>query len=147
MTAPHRTVGVALPPFRGVIERVKVVEYAQAVHIKNPIHFDRNSAISAGFRDIVVPPGFLNPFSLQPRSSKFEVYKINEHKALAGEWAWDHRGVVCAGDELHGQSVLVGVSEKQGRRPMNVLVIETKYLNQKEEVVAVLTDVTLEFKD
>jgi hypothetical protein len=55
--------------------------------------------------------------------------------------------VVCADDELHGQSVLVEVSEKQGKRPMNVLVIETKYLNQKEEIIAVVTDVTLEFKE
>ena len=147
MTAPHRSIGLALPPFRGIIEHVKVIEYAQAVHIKNPIHFDRKAAIAAGFRDVVVPPGFLNPFSLQPRTAKFEVYKIDEHKALAGEWTWEHRDVVCAGDELHGQSVLVEVSEKQGRRPMNVLVIETQYLNQEEAVVAVVTDMTLEFKE
>jgi len=136
-----------LPPFRGIIELVKVVEYAQAVHIKNPIHFDRKFAIAAGFRGVVVPPGFLNPFSLQPRSAKFDVYNIDEKKALAGEWTWEHYGVVCAEDELHGQSVLIEVSEKSGKRPMNILKIETKYLNQEEQVVAVVTDVTLEFKD
>ncbi len=147
MTVLPRSLGLVLPPFRGIIELVKVVEYAQAVHIKNPIHFDRKFAIAAGFRGVVVPPGFLNPFSLQPRSAKFDVYNIDEKKALAGEWTWEYFGVVCAEDELHGQSVLVEVSEKSGKRPMNILKIETKYLNQEEQVVAIVTDVTLEFKD
>lgn len=146
MTNTGRSVGSAAPPFRGVIERVKVIEYAQALHIRNPIHFDRKAALAAGYRDVVVPPGFINPFTLQARSAKFDTFRINEHKALAGEWSWHQRGVICAGEELHGQSVLVDLSEKQGKRPMEVILIETQYLNQKDEVVVVIRDMTLEFK-
>ena len=142
-----RTVGMTLPPFRGVIERVKIIEYAQATHLKNLIHFDPAAARAASFRDVVAPLGFLNPFSLQPRGPKFEVFQINEHKALAGEWSWDHHAEVCAGDELHGQSVLIELGEKQGKRPMIVLVIETKYMNAKNQNVVTVRDMTLEFKE
>lgn len=138
---------MTLLPFRGVIERVKIVEYAQATHLKNPIHFDAAAARAAGFRDVVAPLGYLNPFTLQPRAPKFEVFQINEHAALAGEWSWDHHVDVCAGDELHGQSVLIEIGEKQGKRPMTVLVIETKYMNANNENVVTVRDMTLEFKE
>lgn len=143
----QRHIGLSSPPFRGIIERAKIVEYAQAIHLRNPIHFDLAAARAAGFRDVVVPLGFLNPFTLQPRASKFDTFQINEHKALAGEWSWDQHAVVCAGDELHGQSVLIELGEKQGKRPMDVLVIETKYLNAKDENVVTVHDMTLEFKE
>ena len=142
-----RRVGLSAPPFRGIIERVKIIEYAQALHLHNPIHSERKAALAAGYRDVVVPPGFINPFSLQPRSAKFDTFQINEHNALAGEWSWDHHSVICAGDELHGQSILVELSKKQGKRPMHVLVIETKYLNEKDENVVTVRDVTLEFRE
>lgn len=146
-TAPSRSVGLAAPEFRGVIERVKIIEYAQALNLSNPIHFEVAAARAAGYRDIVVPAGFINPFSLQPRAWKFDTFKINEHAALAGEWSWDIHAPVCAGDELHGRSILIELGEKQGKRPMDVLVIETKYLNEKNENVVTVRDMTLEFKD
>lgn len=139
------TIGTAAPPFRGIIERTKIIEYAQALHLRNPVHFDRDAAIAQGYRDVVAPPGFLNPFSLQPRSAKFDTFRIDEHKALAGEWSWTQHGLVCAGDELHGQSILVEIEEKKGKRPMCVLVIETQYRNNAEEPVVTVRDVTLEF--
>ncbi len=147
MTASQRAIGLAAPEFRGVIERVKIIEYAQALQLRNPIHFDLKAARDAGFRDLVAPTGFINPFSLQPRAWKFDTFRINEHKALAGEWSWQHHELVCAGDELHGRSLLVELGEKQGKRPMDVLVIETKYLNERNENVVTVRDVTLEFKD
>ena len=42
---------------------------------------------------------------------------------------------------------LVEMSAKQGKRPMDVLVIETKFLNEKNENVVTVRDVTLEFRD
>ena len=143
----ERSVVMTLPPFRGVIERLKIIEYSQAIHLRNPLHFDFAAARAAGHRDIVAPLGFINPFSLQPRGPKFDVFKINEHKALAGEWTWDHFGEVCAGDELHGQSVLIELGEKQGKRPMIVLIIETKFFNSNHENVVTVRDMTLEFKE
>lgn len=142
----NRVVGLAAPEFRGVIEHVKIIEYAQALDLQNPVHFDRDAARRAGFRDIVAPAGFINPFSLQPRAWKFDTFRINEKAALAGEWSWEQHQTVCAGDELHGRSVLVELGEKQGKRPMDVLVIETVYLDARGEKAVTVRDVTLEFR-
>ena len=147
MLSPGRVIGLAAPPFRGIIERVKVIEYAHALHLSNRIHFDRQAAISQGYRDVVVPAGFINPFTLQSRAAKFGTFCINERAALAGEWSWEPRLVICAGDELHGNSVLVELGEKQGKRPMHVIVIETTYTNDAGEIAIVLRDTTLEFKE
>lgn len=142
-----RAVGLAAPEFRGVIERVKIIEYAEALGLGNPIHFDVAAARAAGYRDVVAPPGFINPFSLQPRAWKFDTFQIDEHNALAGEWSWEQHDVVCAGDELHGRSVLVEIGAKQGKRPMEVLVIETRYLDAGDRPVVTVRDMTLEFRD
>src|SRR5688572_2837448 len=142
-----RSIGDAAPPFKGVIERVKLIEYATALHLKDPIFFDRNAAVAAGYRDVLAPEGYLNIFTLQPRAAKFDTFQIDERNALAGEWGWEYMKPVCAGDELHGRSVLVELSEKRGKRNMILMKIETRFLNEKEETVAIATDVTLEFKD
>jgi len=143
----RRVVGLSAPTFRGVIERVKVAEYAKALGISNAIHLDRDAAIAAGYRDIVVPTGFMTPFSLQARSAKFDTFFIDEKKALAGELSWEQRLIICAGDELHGRSVLVDLSEKQGKNPMHIIVIETTFLNANDEIAVIVRDKTLEFKE
>jgi len=147
MDISKRVVGLSTPAFKGVIERVKIAEYSKAVHIKNPIHLDRDAAIEAGYRDVVVPPGFMTPFTLQSREAKFESCFLNEKKVLAGELDWEQRLIICAGDELHGRSVLVGMSEKQGKNPMNILVIETIFFNANDEIAVIVRDKTLEFKE
>ena len=48
---------------------------------------------------------------------------------------------------MDAKSILVEMSAKQGKRPMDVLVIETKFLNEKNENVVTVRDVTLEFRD
>ena len=141
-----RKVGDAGPPFRGAIERVKLGEYARALHLTDPIYFDRDAAVKAGYRDVLAPPGYLNIFTLQPRAAKFDTFEVDEPNALAGEWGWEYFKDVCAGDELHGHSVLIELYEKKGKRDMIFMKIETRFLNEKEELVAIATDVTLEFK-
>ncbi len=139
-----RQLGRKTPPFKGVIERVKLIEYAQAAHLRHAIHVDRDAAMAAGYRDVVAPSGFITSMTLQPRAVKFAVYDIDESRALAGEMEWLHRGVVCAGDELSGHSELVEASVKGGTRPMDLLVVETQLKNQFGETVLIVRETTLE---
>ena len=146
-TQSVRAVGRSTQPFKGVIERVKLIEYARALHLRNPIHWDAATAKAAGYRDVVAVPGFLTSLTMQQRDIKFATFALNERKSLLGELRWEHRGVVCAGDELRGQSILVEVSEKTGARPMDVLVVETRLDNQFGETVLIVTETHLERKD
>lgn len=146
-TREARQLGRKTRPFNGVIERVKLIEYAKAVHSRNPIHSDRDAAVAAGYRDIVAVSGFITSMTLQPRSVKFEVYDIDESRALAGEMEWIHKAIVCAGDVLSGHSELVEASVKGGSRPMDMLVIETQLKNQLGETVLIVRESTLERHD
>ncbi len=147
MTKATRAVGDKAPEFSGEIERAKLVEYAKALHLTNPVHFDKDAAIAAGYRDVVAPPGYINIFTMQSRDDKFDTFQIDERNAVAGEWGWQYFQPICAGDVLHGQSELVGLIEKQGKKKMIVMTIETPFKNQAGEVVAIHSDVTIEFKD
>jgi acyl dehydratase len=141
------TPGTAAAPFRGVIERAKLIQYAQALHLHNPIHRDRSAAVAAGFRDVVAPPGFVISNTLQPKALKLSTFGIDERRALAGEMRFEHLGVICAGDELHGQSTLLDVVEKQGRRRMTAFVIETTFDNQLSDRVLVFRETALQAED
>src|ERR1700754_1955135 len=43
--------------------REKIKEYANALGIENPVHFDVEAAREAGFRDVVAPPMFAVVYS------------------------------------------------------------------------------------
>jgi acyl dehydratase len=133
------------PRFHGPIERLRITDYAKALHLRNPIHHDAAAARGKGYRDVVAPPGFIIATTLQPRSTKLGTFGIEEHRALAGEMQFEHHGVVCAGDELSGETVLVERAPKQGKRPMEKFVLQTTFFNQDKQKVLVLTETILQW--
>jgi acyl dehydratase len=128
------------------IDRAKIIEYVDALHLTNPIYRDSAAARAAGFRDIIAPPSLVISFTIVPRAVKLSTFGIDESRALAGEMAFEHHVPICAGDELKGECVLVAVERKQGRRPMDVLRVETRIRNQFGDLVLVLTDSTLQWQ-
>lgn len=140
------SIGTATPAFRGVIERTRLADYARALRLRNPIHFDAAAARAAGYRDVVAPAGFVISHSLQPRATKLSTFHIDESRALAGELGFEHHGVICAGDELGGRSVLVELREKAGKRPMHAYTLETRFTNQLGELVLVCHEILLQLQ-
>lgn len=130
-----RIVGRSTDPFRVRVERVKLIEYARALHLRNPIHWDAAAAQAAGYRDVVAVPGFITSLTLQQRDIKFSCFGFDESKSLLGELSWRCRAVVCAGDEVSGRSVLIETAEKKGRWSMDISIIETRLTNQLGEAV------------
>ena len=55
--------GKTYPPFEYEVGKEKIKEYAWAVGEDNPVHFDREQAKAAGFRDVVAPPMFAVVYS------------------------------------------------------------------------------------
>jgi acyl dehydratase len=51
-------VGKEFPTTTYEVGKEKIGEYARVLGIENPVHFDREAARSAGFRDVVAPPMF-----------------------------------------------------------------------------------------
>ena len=59
----HPALGKSYPPFDYEVGREKIREYANAIGASNPVHFEREAAREAGFRDVVAPPMFAVVYS------------------------------------------------------------------------------------
>jgi acyl dehydratase len=80
----------------------KIREYANAIGASNPVHHERETAKSAGFRDVVAPPMFcvvysapaMGPVILDPEVG------INLAAMLHGGQEFEWGEPVCSGDEI-----------------------------------------------
>jgi acyl dehydratase len=109
--------------------REKIKEYATALGIENPVHFDVEAARAAGFRDVVAPPMFAVVYSgpaLGPVLFDPEV-EMNFAAMVHGgqEFAWGEP--VCSGDEITTTARCLSIEEKDGK---GFYVFETVSVNQ-----------------
>jgi acyl dehydratase len=134
MTASE-AVGKSYPPFEYEVGREKIREYANAVGETNAVHFDRQAAVDAGFRDIVAPPMFAVVYSagsVGPPIFDAEI-GIDFMRMVHGgqEFVWSEP--VCAGDVVTTEASFKDYSEKDGRK---FYVFESLSRNQEgQEVV------------
>jgi acyl dehydratase len=111
-------VGKRYDPFEYEVGREKIREYANAVGETNRIHFDREPAKAAGFRDVVAPPmfavvysaGSVGPAVLDPEVG------IDLFRMVHGgqEFVWGDP--VCAGDVVMTTTTVKDISEKGGKK-------------------------------
>ena len=109
--------GKTYPPFEYEVGKEKIKEYAWAVGEDNPVHFDREQAKAAGFRDVAAPPmfavvysgGAVGPAVLDPEVG------INFAMMVHGgqEFVWSEP--VCSGDEITTTARISDIYEKDGK--------------------------------
>ena len=126
--------GKVYPPFEYEVGKEKIKEYAWAVGEDNPVHFDRDQAKAAGFRDIPAPPmfavvysaGSVGPAVLDPEVG------INIMMMVHGgqEFVWGE--AVCAGDTITTETTVKDIYEKDGR---GYYVFESVSRNQDAQEV------------
>jgi len=109
--------------------REKIKEYATALGIENPVHFEVEAARAAGFRDVVAPPMFAVVYSgpaLGPVLFDPDV-AMNFAAMVHGgqEFVWGEP--VCSGDEITTTAKCVSIEEKDGK---GFYVFETVSVNQ-----------------
>lgn len=109
--------------------REKIKEYATALGIENPVHFDVEAARAAGFRDVVAPPMFAVVYSgpaLGPVLFDPEVEMSFAAMVHGGqEFVWGEP--VCSGDEITTTAKCLSIEEKDGK---GFYVFETVSVNQ-----------------
>ena len=115
--------------------REKIKEYATALGIENPVHFEVEAARAAGFRDVVAPPMFAVVYSgpaLGPVLFDPDV-AMNFAAMVHGgqEFAWDEPA--CSGDEITTSTKCLSIEERDGK---GFYVFETNSVNQDGAQVA-----------
>jgi acyl dehydratase len=117
------------------VGREKIKEYASALGIDNPVHFDVKAARAAGFRDVVAPPMFAVVYSspaVAPAILDPEV-EMNFAAMVHGgqQFEWDEPA--CSGDEITTAAKCLSIEEKGGK---GFYVFETDSVNQDGAQVA-----------
>jgi acyl dehydratase len=128
-------VGKEWPAVTYQVGREKIKEYANALGIDNPVHFDAEAARAAGFRDVVAPPMFAVVYSspaVGPALLDPEV-GMNFATMVHGgqEFVWDEPA--CSGDEITTSSRCLSIEERDGK---GFYVFETNSVTQDGAQVA-----------
>jgi acyl dehydratase len=127
-------IGKSYPPFSYEVGKEKIAEYARVIGAENPVHFDREAARDAGFRDVVAPPMFAVVYSapaMAPGLFDPEV-GIDFARMVHGgqEFVWGEP--VVSGDVITTTAEVADVTERDGR---GFYVFESVSLNQDDQEV------------
>jgi acyl dehydratase len=127
-------VGKQYPTTTYEIGKEKIGEYARVLGIENPVHFDREAAAAAGFRDVVAPPMFCVVYAspaVGPAMFDPEV-EMNFAAMVHGgqEFVWDEPA--CSGDEISTTAKVLEIYEKDGK---GFYIFETNSVNQNGDQV------------
>ncbi|MCW2987304.1 MAG: MaoC family dehydratase [Solirubrobacterales bacterium] len=110
------------------VGREKIREYANAMGIENPVHFDVEAARAAGFRDVVAPPMFAVVYSgpaMGPVMFDPEV-GMNFATMVHGGQTFEWGEPACSGDEITTTAKCISIDEKLGN---GFYVFETTSVN------------------
>ncbi len=110
-------VGKEWPAVTYQVGREKIKEYATALGLDNPVHFDVGAAREAGFRDVVAPPMFAVVYSgpaLGPVLFDPEV-EMNFAAMVHGGQVFEWGEPVCSGDEISTTPKCLSIEEKGGK--------------------------------
>lgn len=138
------------PDFRFPVSAIDIARFARATGETDPVHYDRDAAIAAGYADVVAPTMFpyvvrmhaaalVPPEELEPDGSPgADVPPLPTRRAMAGETSMDFGVPVVAGDVITVTKRLADMYEKEGRSgPLVFVTMEFTFTNQRDETVAV----------
>ena len=137
------------PHFEMQVTATDIARFAHATGETNPVHFDKDAAVAAGYDDVVAPTLFtyvvrmhasalVPPDQLEPDGSPTaDVPPLPTRRAMAGETAVMLGKRVVAGDVIGVEKRLAAMYEKEGRSgPLVFVEMEFTFTNQRGELVA-----------
>jgi len=137
------------PSYDFVVTATDIAKFAHATGETNPIHFERDAAISAGYDDVVAPTLFpyvvrMHASALVPAdqlepdgSPTSDVPPLPTRRAMAGETTIEFGERVLAGDVVTVRKRLADMYEKDGRSgPLVFVEMEFTFTNQRGALVA-----------
>lgn len=137
------------PRFEMQVTATDIARFAHATGETNPIHFDKEAAVAAGYPDVVAPTLFsyvvrmhasalVPPDQLEPDGSpRADVPPLPTRRAMAGETSVVLGERVVAGDVISVEKRLARMYEKEGRSgPLVFVEMEFTFTNQRGELVA-----------
>jgi acyl dehydratase len=133
-------IGQSFAPFTYEVQRNKIHELTTAIGDENPIYHSREAAQEAGFPDIPISPTSPTMFSHwgnRQRGASLADVGIDVRRILHGEEEYEYLAPIYPGDILTGTTTLVDAKTRQGSGgyTMDILITETRYVNQRNQHV------------
>ena len=122
-------IGKEWPATTYEVGREKIREYATVLGFENPVHFEREAATAAGYRDVVAPPMFAVTYSspaMAPAMFDGDV-GMNFAAMVHGGQEFEWGEPACSGDEITTTARCKSIEEKDGK---GFYVFETNSVNQ-----------------
>lgn len=127
-------IGKQWPAATYQVGREKIREFAYAVGAENPVHFEREAALAAGYRDVVAPPMFCVVYSAPAMGPAILDPDVGMNFAAmvhgSQEFEWGEQ--VCSGDEITTTPRCAEIYERDGK---GFYVFESTSVNQDGESV------------
>ena len=126
--------------FELVVERSKIREFAVALGLTDPVHFDVDAARAAVHDDLLAPPTFTRQFWHEnDTNDPMPHLGFEPKRRLHGEQEWEFHKPVVAGMVLRGRNTIISTREKEGRRGgmMTFVVVESRFVDQTGDLVQV----------
>jgi acyl dehydratase len=102
------------PPYQ--VGREKIREFASAVGLDDPLHFDVDAARAAGYADVVAPPTF--PIVLTMPASRMIIddpeLGMDYSRVLHGDQRFAYARPIVAGDELVCVNTVEEITSRSG---------------------------------
>jgi len=137
------------PPFEMLVTATDIAKFAYATGETNPIHFDKEAAVAAGYADVVAPTLFsyvvrMHASALVPPdqleldgSPTADVPPLPTRRAMAGETSVVLGERIVAGDVISVRKRLSRMYEKEGRSgPLVFVEMEFTFANQRGDLVS-----------
>lgn len=126
-----------------------IARYARAIGAHDPVHFDTDAAVAAGYPDVVAPAMFVYVIRMQAYnlvgrdrlepdgSASDDVPPLETKRAMAGETSLEIGEPIVAGDVITVTKRLVDMYEKSGRSgPLVFVDMEFAFTNHRGQQVA-----------
>lgn len=125
-------IGRRLAPVTAHVEPGRLRFFRRTLGETNPVYCDPESARSAGFRDLPVPPTYLFCLEMMDADDPFaflEELRMDISRILHGEQSFSYLAPVCVGDTLTFRTAVGDVTEKKGGA-LTLVTMTTEIVNQ-----------------
>jgi len=142
--------GYEFPPYMFEVERVKIREFLTAIGDDNPVFLSKDTAQKEGYADTPCPPTFFTCAMQEFTGAYFTAFErlgVSLNNMLHGEEAYDYLGEIYPGDVLSCTMKIESIVEKQTKSgSMDLITLQTKYTNQRNEEILQSRSVWIERK-
>ena len=117
-----------------LVGREKVREFARALGLTNPIHFDVKAARELGYADVVAPPTYAIRLSMSAAEGvvKDPELGLDYSRVVHGDQRFEYARPIVAGDELVSTVTIDGIRNAAGN---DILTTRTDIRSTDGELV------------